>query len=478
MFKNSKISNVVIFGLLSGIFIPIIITYMFIINSHQERSDQTMDIIIETISASAKESLWFFSSQWTKNVVISAVKNKKVYSVAVNNSKKELIAYSKDENPILNTKEKIILLSKEGEVVGSLTIVFNMDEINGDLYIEKRNHMLILFLQAIISSLILYFIIKYKVLVPIKKLISQSSFLRNKKLDQVFEWEQQDEVGKLGQSLEETRYSLLELFKKEQKAQRKIKFLNMNLQTKIKEEIQKNEIQTRHLIHKSKLAQMGELLNMIAHQWRQPLNSISVIANNILLQRFLGKDIKEEEIEKDITLILDSTQLLSSTITDFRNFYQIDKEKENITYEHIIEKTLKIMTPLLETYSIKLNTELNCSKNLHSFPTQIIQVLLNLLKNSQDALIEKQIKNPWITIKTYTIKNNAYLEVSDNAGGIKKEHLKIIFDPYFTTKANMDGSGLGLYMSKTIIENHCKGTLGVKNSTNGAVFTISIDFTQ
>jgi signal transduction histidine kinase len=299
--------------------------------------------------------------------------------------------------------------------------------------------------------------------------------LAKKKLEKSFTWKQKDEVGKLGHSLEDTRLSLVELFGKEQKAQDKIEELNTNLEIKVKNEIKKNEFKTRQLIHKSKLAQTGELLNMIAHQWRQPLNSISVISNNILFQMMLKKPTDKEKLKEDINSIVNHTQYLSSTITEFREFYKLDKEKEITTFENIIVTTLQIISPSLKGNCIKVVKNFNCFKDIKTLPSEIVQVLLNLLKNAEDILIENQVEHPIIVVNTYSKKDKAYLEIIDNAGGISKENIDVIFDPYFTTKESKEGTGLGLYMSKMIIEDHCNGSINVKNNETGAIFEISVD---
>lgn len=212
MFKNSKISNVVLAGLFGGIFLPIFITYIFFTNNYKERSEQTMDILTESISISASEALWFFSDEWTKVVVQSAVKNTKIYSATIHNNKKVKVSHTQENRIIPNIHKRVVNLKKDTEVLGTLTLVFNMDEINKDIYIERSNLLWILLFQAIISSIILYFIIRYKVLNPIKKLIHQSELLSNKKLNEKFIWEQKDEMGRLGRAMNKTRLSLKRMF--------------------------------------------------------------------------------------------------------------------------------------------------------------------------------------------------------------------------------------------------------------------------
>lgn len=219
VFKNSKLSSVVILGLLFGIFLPIIVTFIFFTNSYKERSAQTMNIIGQSISISATEALWFFSDEWIQIVVQSATKNHKVYSASIYDKNDLILATSKSSRAASQRKEIEIVLKKENELLGKLILIFDLDEINKDIYIEKENLLWILFLQAIISSLVLYIIIKYKVLDPIKQLIKQSKLVSNKKLDKQFNWTQKDEMGELGKAMEKTRCSLKQMFfKLEQKA--------------------------------------------------------------------------------------------------------------------------------------------------------------------------------------------------------------------------------------------------------------------
>ena len=258
---------------------------------------------------------------------------------------------------------------------------------------------------------------------------------------------------------------LLELRKKSQQ----ISLFNKTLQEKIAKEVAKNREKDKQIIQQSRLAQMGEMISMIAHQWRQPLAAISSTTSTIILKATLNKLENTQAIEL-ATKISDYTQHLSSTINDFRDFFKPTKEKKDTSYNEIINSTLDIIETSLVNNNIKIVKDLKSTKVLHTYPNELKQVLLNLLKNSKDALLEKKIKDPYIKIETY----GNILQVSDNAGGISAEILDKIFDPYFTTKDEKNGTGLGLYMSKTIIQEHCNGNLSVKNSADGAVFTIEL----
>ncbi len=189
-------------------------------------------------------------------------------------------------------------------------------------------------------------------------------------------------------------------------------------------------------------------------------------------------DVDKKEFEEEIGLIEGYAQHLSKTIDDFREFFKEEKEKEVTTLDEVVENTLTIAQVSAENQNITIKTDLNAKIKLDTFASELKQVLLNLIKNAEDALLEKQIEHPTIMIVT-SIENNVHtLKVKDNAGGIPADVIGNIFDPYFSTKLEKDGTGLGLYMSKTIIKEHCKGDIIVENGKDGAEFTIQLKGNQ
>ena len=240
---------------------------------------------------------------------------------------------------------------------------------------------------------------------------------------------------------------------------------------RVNEEVEKNRQKDKTMLHQSKLAQMGEMISMIAHQWRQPLSAISATSGSMSLKAQLGTLEKETLIELS-QKITDYAQHLSVTIDDFRNFFREDKVKNKTSLEAIVSGTLTIVKPTLENAEIKLLVQKVSDTEINTFVSEVQQVVLNIIKNAEDALIEKKIQNPEIIIKI----EGTTITISDNAGGIPEDLLEVIFEPYFSTKTKKDGTGLGLYMSKTIIQEHCDGNLSVSNNENGAVF--KIDFPQ
>jgi len=246
--------------------------------------------------------------------------------------------------------------------------------------------------------------------------------------------------------------------------------LNKSLKLKVDNAIKETKQREKLLQEQSRLAQMGEMISMIAHQWRQPLSAISATSGSIMLKAELGKLDKENTVElaNNITRY---AQHLSSTIDDFRNFFKDDKAKQNVTLEEIAIGALNIVESSIASSNIKINLDINSSTEILTYKNELMQVVLNIIKNAEDALIEKNITNPTINIKI----TNKTLFISDNAGGIPQKIMNRIFEPYFSTKTKKDGTGLGLYMSKTIIEEHCGGKLSVYNDNAGAVFKIDLE---
>ncbi len=249
--------------------------------------------------------------------------------------------------------------------------------------------------------------------------------------------------------------------------------LNNSLEDKIDKEVEKNRKQDQQMLEQSRLAQMGEMISMIAHQWRQPLTAISAAGSAINSKARMGrlKDDTAIELSKDI---IDYSLHLSQTINDFRDFFKDDKTKTQTNFTDIVNSSLKIVETAIQNKDIKIIKEFNCEDNFTSYPHELKQVVLNIIKNAEDVLIENNIEKPYIKINSYKQDDSIVLEISDNAGGIPEDIIDKIFNPYFSTKTKKDGTGLGLYMSKTIIEEHCGGKLSVSNSEDGAIFKIEI----
>ncbi|MDY3199703.1 MAG: hybrid sensor histidine kinase/response regulator [Arcobacter sp.] len=250
---------------------------------------------------------------------------------------------------------------------------------------------------------------------------------------------------------------------------------------KLKIEIERNEEKQRIIEVQSRFAAMGEMIGMIAHQWRQPLASIGTASFNLKYKLLSGKfdlETKEGRDEQSdfFTKKLDEiefyVQNLTTTIDDFRNFFKTDKILTNTIIEKPIKNCLKIMQKELETNNVDIQLNLNSNKQINMHENEILHVIINLLKNAQDKFLEKEIVNARIEIETFDLEDGLQINIYDNGGVIQAENLDVIFEPYFSTKKEKNGTGIGLYMSKIIVEKNHKGKLSVSNIKEGVCFSI------
>ncbi len=226
-----------------------------------------------------------------------------------------------------------------------------------------------------------------------------------------------------------------------------------------KEDITKHE----HLLsQQSKLASMGMMIGNIAHQWRQPLSLISTAATGLSLKKELGV-LEDQELLDNLNSINNSTQYLSKTIDDFRNFFLTNKDKKEFCLEDTIEKTLNLVQTQFINKNIKIIKKIK-KVQIYGIQTELIQVLINILNNARDELIKLENQERLIFIKTKVEDNFIIISIKDNAGGIENEILEYIFEPYFTTKHQSQGTGIGLYMSREIIIKHFDASIQLKNT--------------
>ncbi len=249
-----------------------------------------------------------------------------------------------------------------------------------------------------------------------------------------------------------------------------------NYSAKLEKEVQEQLVVLREkdgqLLYQSKMAQMGEIISMIAHQWRQPLTAISSANSLLLTKSELGR-LDQEELTKKLNDINTYTQHLSATIDDFRSFFKYDKAMGWTNYDEVLSGLESIIRETLSSNDITLKITLDPNaQKFKAYPNELKQVVLNLVKNAQDAMTINAIPHGVIEITCFKEDGYSVLKVTDNAGGIDDTLEDKIFEPYFTTKEQYDGTGLGLYMSKTIIEKHMKGKLHYAKETDGSSFMI------
>jgi len=241
---------------------------------------------------------------------------------------------------------------------------------------------------------------------------------------------------------------------------------------KIEQEVERRLEREYFLMQQSKLATMGEMIGHIAHQWRQPLAELGGVFMNLdsayEFGELNGKYLKEK-VKNGNELI----KYMSNTIDDFRNFFIPNRDKELFELSKYIQSAVNIIEATLTYHHIKLDIIATSTPiYILGYPSEFSQVILNLLNNAKDVLVEREIKEPKIKIEIERLESIVTISVSDNAGGVPNEIINKIFDIYFSTKMNKGGTGLGLYMSKLIIETKLKGKINTSNTKNGAKFSI------
>ena len=256
-------------------------------------------------------------------------------------------------------------------------------------------------------------------------------------------------------------------------AQYALQAMNETLEEQVKEHIERNRQQEMLLFQQSRHAQMGEMISMIAHQWRQPLNVLSLLSQNIIFKYRLNKldDASMNEFKEDS---MRQVMQMSKTIDDFRDFFKPDKTKKRFDVKEQLSHTVEMIKPILAGHGIELSFHAEDALMIEGFPNEFGQSIINILNNAKDVLLESIFEQPKrIRVDAKRIDaQHIMVCIEDNGGGIEERVMPHIFEPYFSTKTTQNGTGLGLYMTKMIIEEHMGGVISVTNTLEGAQFKI------
>lgn len=248
--------------------------------------------------------------------------------------------------------------------------------------------------------------------------------------------------------------------------------INLNVEAKsLQQEV---IVKDNLIVQQSKLAIMNETLQMLSHEWRQPLNVISIRAQKLELDFTLGETPKAEDIQETLKNIKEDAQKLSDTIQEFQNFTELRSSKTEANSKEIILKAIEIFKGSPGTNEIDIIKDIEDTPAFNTYKNEVTTILVNILINSKEAFQRKDKKNGVIKLKEYHIDNKIFFEISDNAGGINEDIIEKVFEPYFSTKEKKHGVGLGLYTCKIITEMHLGGTIEVQNHNTGATFKISL----
>jgi len=223
----------------------------------------------------------------------------------------------------------------------------------------------------------------------------------------------------------------------------------------------------------SKQAVMGEMISMIAHQWRQPLSTVTLSISDLQVKKLLGTKIEDKLMDKTLQDISDTVVYLSDTIDDFQTYFQPNKEINIINISELVQKAINFTKPRIEGTKVLITFENTIDEEIQTYTNELIQVILNILNNAVDELLELDKDNLHITINLQDTYESFYLSISDNANGIDPEMLESIFEPYYSTKGK-NGTGLGLYMSQMIMQKQFNSKIEVSSSKSGSTFSLRV----
>ena len=255
--------------------------------------------------------------------------------------------------------------------------------------------------------------------------------------------------------------------------QEQLEALNLSLEQRVTEEVEKNRQKDVILCNNARMAAMGELLGNIGHQWRQPLNSIGLLIQGCLFESREGK-LGHESFDACVKRCMELLSYLSGTINEFQSYFMPEGEPREFDPLEMVEKSLSLVRASYEQSGIAVRIVSRGTIPMTGYCIAFSQAVLSILNNARDVLIERGTPEPAIEIACHYQEGRNIIKIRDNGGGIDEAIIDRIFDPYFTTKFRSQGTGIGLYMSRMIVEKNMRGTLSVHNTPDGAEFTIEI----
>jgi two-component system NtrC family sensor kinase len=451
--------------------------YGFIVEHNVEVLKNNSSIFYVLVSPKSGERVFVNQNSW--RVLEQMNQNLQAMETGAINS--QILSYDNHDN-VYHFVYPIIFSGIEW---GWLHIGFSNQQYNK--YISQMYHqmLVIMGISLVLILLVGYFFARW-IALPVSQISALATQVAGGDLTVRSTVSRSDEIGLLSQSFNRMVDSLrqskqqLQNYNQEleievQSRTQELAELNVSLDKRIREEVAKSKQQEALLIHQSRLAAMGEMIGAIAHQWRQPLNALGLVLQNLRLRQQMGR-LDEEFIgasmEKSDRLI----GKMSSTIDDFRNFFKPNKNTEPFNILLVARSTAELLDAQLKNHNIHIRIDCPGDIEIVGLEGEFSQVLLNLINNAKDILVERKPRYPEIRISIQQISEGAVqIVVKDNGGGIPESIFDKIYDPYFTTKEEGRGTGIGLYMSKIIIENNMSGSLRAYNDAEGANFVIQLN---
>ena len=391
------------------------------------------------------QSLWDVN-QVAINIFLENLLNDEhiVYAKIIENDG-NIYEFGEEKKEDIIKKEFVInkTFKDENYFIGKLIVIADLTPLKDKLQNDALNTILFKLIEIFLISLLIIFLIKKFITNSIEDM---ADYANNLTLDNL------DTPLKIKNSGDKNNHNELDV------VAHAINKMRINLIHQIEKSREKDTI----LAHQSKMAAMGEMIGNIAHQWRQPLSVISTAATGIKVNKELGI-FDEATIIETMDAINESTQYLSTTIDDFRNFFKPEKDKKYFKISNVFNKTFSLIHQQFKNRDIDIIQDIKNAQIL-GFENELIQVLINILNNSRDELINLSNQKKLIFLNSQIKGNKLIIKIKDNAGGIKEDVINRIFEPYFTTKTKNLGTGIGLYICEEIVVKHMQGSIEVKNS--------------
>ncbi len=455
-------------------FISLIITSIsiyFQINNIYNNQLNELEKDLQTIKKNQlpvlSQALWNIDNS-TVNIVLESLLNDKriTYTKLVEEDGKTIEFGSyQEENSIKKNFSVTKKIKDNNRILGKLYITVDLNPLHKELKQYAITTILTEFIKIFFIAFLIIFIIRQLLTNNLEKMANYAKQLTLDNLNKPLSIKSdstntnQNELDIVCDSVNTMRVNLLE-------------------------QLQKSRQKDHILAHQSKMAAMGEMIGNIAHQWRQPLSVISTTSTGIKFQKELGL-LKEEDIITSMDTITKSAKYLSSTIDDFRDFFKPTKEKTYFNIDDAINKALSIISHQYYNHSITIFKNIE-SISIYGFENELVQVLINILNNAKDALVAQKQKDNLVFIDVNLENQNVVIKIKDNARGIPQDTLSRVFEPYFTTKDQSQGTGIGLYICEEVIKKHMNGSIYVNNTTydynqqtyTGAEFSILLSYTK
>ncbi|MCK9373282.1 MAG: ATP-binding protein [Sulfuricurvum sp.] len=357
---------------------------------------------------------------------------------------------------------------KRGELhhdgYGTLVISVSYSRALDDEYLNAYESLFLRLSAIMIVIIAIIIFLRQRVISPIASMSDTIAKIANGDAGARMDLAARDELGEIADSFNQ----MVETLNRQKEELERYK---NDLEAQVATEISKRREQEAIMMQQSRMAGMGEMIGNIAHQWRQPLNALSLICINVK-DAYDYEELTSEFLQKSTAKAEVLIRKMSTTIDDFRNFFKPDKEIGAFNLKDTVDEAYGLVDVAFTQQGIGVDIRIDPSLEVRGYKNEFSQVILNLLNNARDVLEERAVKEKKIHIRLLRKGSHIVLTLQDNGGGIPQAVLPRIFDPYFSTKEEGKGTGIGLYMSKTIIEEHHKGVLHASNEGEGACFTI------